>query len=395
MRPGSPGFVGARLCEAREARGLTPASLGRLLGTTRQLVGQYESGRTTPGPALAQEIALILNMPLSFFWLPPAESEQSPIFYRSLAATARAERTTGQRRLGWLKRIVLYLQEFVDLPDVNFPELDVPRTPTSLTLETIDSMALQVRRYWQLALGPISNVLWLIENQGAVVARAALQAETLDGLSGWLSGEHRPYVFLGADKGVAVRSRFDVAHELGHLILHRYIPKDIFEDEAYHALCEKQANIFASAFLLPAETFAQDLRTPTIDGMRLLKRKWGVAISAMITRASTIGLISQDEAVVMHKSIRRRGWHRGEPLDDEIRPEEPRVLARSLALIVEGGLKTPADIQQALCLHPSDIIQLCNLDADYFTDAQPSVRLVHGGMKIAHDDTRHEQREGA
>jgi len=114
----------------------------------------------------------------------------------------------------------------------------------------------------------------------------------------------------------------------------------------------------------------------------------------MITRASTIDLISRDEAVVMHKSIRRRGWHRGEPLDDELRPEEPRVLARSLALIVEAGLKTPADIQQAICLHPSDIIQLCNLDANYFTDAQPSVRLFNG-IKIIHNDTRHKQQEGA
>ena len=69
----------------------------------------------------------------------------------------------------------------------------------------------------------------------------------------------------------------------------------------------------------------------------------------------------------MHKSIRRRGWHRGEPLDDELRPEEPRVLARSLALIVEAGLKT-------VPLGSADVPESCSFRALVSSDSLPLSR---------------------
>ncbi len=45
---------------------------------------------------------------------------------------------------------------------------------------------------------------------------------------------------------------------------------------------EHEAHRFASAFLMPAPEFARDLRTPTLEGMRITKSRWGVSIGAMI-----------------------------------------------------------------------------------------------------------------
>jgi len=54
---------------------------------------------------------------------------------------------------------------------------------------------------------------------------------------------------LASDKGDAAVSRFDAAHELGHLIMHHDAePGDLY--------MERQADAFAAAFLMPAETIA-------------------------------------------------------------------------------------------------------------------------------------------
>jgi len=102
----------------------------------------------------------------------------------------------------------------------------------------------------------------------------------------------------------------------------------------------------------------------------------------MITRAQSIDFISQEEAKKMHISLTRRGWRQREPLDDDLEPEQPRVLRRSFDLLVEAGVTTPAEIQHALCLQPADIIQLANLDRDYFDDALPPVRLLQGAKTL-------------
>ncbi len=376
MRPGSPGFVGARLTEAREARGLSIAQVAELSNVTRQAVSQYEKNRTTPSPDVALRLAQSLEMPLSFFWLPPVEEEGSAIFFRSLAAATKADRAMARRRLAWLKRIAFYLHEYVDLPNLSIPVIDVPSTLTAISDDRIEEAATMARRHWGLGDGPISNMVWLLENNGAVTARSALDAESLDGLSSWLEGDSRPYIFLGSDKGVAVRSRYDVAHELGHIVLHRHITKTEANVPSNHRLMEDQAHRFASAFLLPATAFARELVTPTLDAMRMMKEKWQTSVGTMILRAKAIDLIGEDQMRALLISRTRRGWRQHEPLDDVLRPEQTRVLQRSFQMLVDARVKTPEQIQQELSLHPSDITELANLPPDFFGDIPPNVRLA-------------------
>src|SRR6185295_3695781 len=106
--------------------------------------------------------------------------------------------------------------------------------------------------------GAISNVTWLLENNGAIITRTCLEANTLDAFSEWQTPEGTPYFILGADKNVAVRSRFDIAHELGHIILHRNVEAVCIARQADHKLLEQQANRFAGAFLLPEHSFMSD-----------------------------------------------------------------------------------------------------------------------------------------
>ncbi len=52
-----------------------------------------------------------------------------------------------------------------------------------------------------------------------------LRLKKIDAFSVWYDA--KPYIFLSSDKGSNVRTRFDMAHELGHLIMHA----DYFQDD--------------------------------------------------------------------------------------------------------------------------------------------------------------------
>jgi transcriptional regulator with XRE-family HTH domain len=82
MRPGSPGFVGQRLREAREARELTAVALADLIGVTRQAVSQYENGLQTPAPEVMRRITEVVRLPYHFFLAPPSPEERDLIFYQ-------------------------------------------------------------------------------------------------------------------------------------------------------------------------------------------------------------------------------------------------------------------------------------------------------------------------
>lgn len=276
MKPGTPGFIGVRLREAREARGLTAIALSQVLSLTRSAISHYENGDQSPRPEVMEQIQQTLNLPPHFFRRIPPKRKKGTIFYRSMSAATKTARTKAERRYYWLHDMVSYLGEFINFPAVNFPKFDLPEDPNRISPELIEELASETRRYWKLGDGPISNVVWLLENHGAIVSRCELEAETLDAFSEWHIEDERPYIILGADKNVAARSRFDAAHELGHLILHRHIDKSRLGRPQDFKLIENQAHRFAGAFLIPASAFFREVSTPSLDTFRALKSTWVV-----------------------------------------------------------------------------------------------------------------------
>ena len=58
---------------------------------------------------------------------------------------------------------------------------------------------------------------------------------------------------------------FDMAHELGHILLHLWSESlDLIGKEEFKSR-ENQANRFASAFLLPKESFLQEIQAYPTD----------------------------------------------------------------------------------------------------------------------------------
>lgn len=381
MKSGTPGFVASRLREAREARALTGIALAEMVGVSRQAISNYEIGRGSPRPEVLRKISDVLNVPPHRFSMPTHTSESKTLFFRSMSAATKTARSRAHARYRWLREIVDELSQYVEFPAVNFPNFDVPSDPSQLSSDDIERYAMEARRFWGMGDAPISNVVWLLENNGAIVARDQLASDTLDAFSEFVQDEQRPYVVLGADKASALRSRFDAAHELGHLILHKNVDRSRLASTLDFKRIEDQAHWFAGAFLLPAKTFTQELYCLTMDTLKGLSLKWKVSMGAMIKRAANLEIISEEKAQRLWIQRSRLGYNKKEPLDGQLPIEEPRVLLRSMELCLSTSGLQPSQILFDLALAINDVQALCGLPETLLSEhrievSEPAVHML-------------------
>jgi Zn-dependent peptidase ImmA (M78 family)/transcriptional regulator with XRE-family HTH domain len=317
-------FDPRRLQLAREAAGLRKVALAELVGISAAAISQFEHGATRPSPATLARLALALDMPVEFFEARQDETPVSPVasaFFRSLRSTTQLSRSCACARATLVWEIADVLEAHVHLPDVRLP--DNLTVDEDANREILESAAGAARNHMGVEHGPVPHVVRLMEAHGVLVSRLRTEDRRVSAFSQWVSG--RPLVVLGADSDDAGRSRFDAAHELGHLVLHA-------EPEAGNAILERQADRFAAAFLLPDKQIGGLLpHTFDLRALLALKRTWGVSIAALMYRARELGRMSD--------SAYRRGvvWmsqeygRRNEP-GDLGEPERPLMLRRAAEL---------------------------------------------------------------
>lgn len=349
MRLGTPGFVGARLTQAREARGMTAAAVAELAEVTRQAIHQYERGPHSPGHDVLTRLAAALGMPVHYFVKPmPLLVRASPAFARSMSATTKTARTRAERLLERVAELTGDLEQHAQLRPVNLPDLCPNMVdPAAVSFDEIEDIANRLRRIWDMGDGPISNVAWLLENHGTVVSRVAMEARELDGISAWISG--RPYALVNEDVPLA-RARFDLLHELGHLICHRHIPERALKNQSSFKLIELQAHRFAAAFAFPQSSFAREAVPLTLDRFLELKSRWRMSVKMMIHRAGDLRIASAEHLQILYRRYNWRKWSRAEPFDDVWPPEIPKMLDKATTLVIERGGVSAADLQHEIAL---------------------------------------------
>lgn len=359
MRVGTPKFIGARLKEAREARGLTCLALANTLGVTRSSVSNYENGLQTPSPEVLSQLSVTLCVHPHFFMRPAPPREPAAQFFRCFHSATKHSRQVASRKYEWFRDITAFVRQFVKFPDVDVPNLCADKNYQGLTDEDVEDRANTLRSHWQLGDRPISNVVWLLENKGIMCARFMFGSASLDAFSEWRGV--RPYVVLAADKLCCVRSRFDAAHELAHLVLHRDVDREQLESYSRFSIMERQADRFASAFLLPDTSFVNDF-APSLDSLLSLKRQWHVSIAAMVHRGRQLNLISDSQERNLWRQIGRRKWRTREPLDDQLPAEQPEFLRRSILLLEKRGVSSVRDIAFQFGQFDCEIAQLAGID---------------------------------
>ena len=274
-------------------------------------------------------------------------------------------------RHDWSKELAAEFGELVEYPTVNFPARSY-RDPNEISNEDIEVAAAECRQLWKLGFGPVPDVVLAIENAGGVVVREATDVAKIEGVSSWCAINGRPFVYLNADKANCFRSRFDAAHELGHVVLHRQISPLVAQ--ANHKEMERQAHYFAGAFLLPGETFSADVpNVPTLDTLLALKLRWRTSAAAMLMRLRALELVDEQEELNLWKRRSARFGGKSEPYDNEFTPEQPRLLRRAVALIVEEGVNPRETIPDRVGLASGDVESLAGLPENYFAPTSGQV----------------------
>ena len=309
-------IYGERIKQARELHCFTQAELGIIVGVKQAAIALVEADKRRLSLAVMEAIAEATKVTVEFFGQKPV----TPLAPGSLSYRSRAKvRATERRQADQFTKLFVEqtggMLASLSLPSPQWPTADEPAEAARLTRASlgIDHQ------------GPVPHAINLLERHGTVAFRLPVALETIDAFSTWavLDGE-RPIIVLSA--GLAGdRIRFSVAHELGHLVMHR----DIESPDG-----EKQANDFAAAFLLPEELMRRwvpDQLNLTIASR--LKSKWQVSIQTIIRRARDLGIIPEKRYRTLFRQIGARGWRKNEPV--EVPLERPRVY-RQIAEMLYG-----------------------------------------------------------
>lgn len=355
------GFVGARLTEARKARGLSATDLADMVGVSVQSISKYENDRQSPKLDVVHNLAALLKFPRDYFLRPVGQRDERPIFWRARLSAPPVARDRAEIRLEWMKEIVDYLAAFFDLPKLNIPLIDFSEDSFG-NADFVERAASEIRGFWDIRPGPMPDTIEQLETNGILASRIHVRADKLDAFSQWSDRFNVPFVVLSRDKASACRQRFDVLHELVHITCHANIPQRRLNDRAFYKAVEKQADQIASALLLPEYEFTNELYAPSLDGFLTLKERWGTSVAAMIMRCKHLDLIDDDDARRLWINYNRRGWRNGEPLDSKLEKEEPHLIRRSFELLIEEGVQSPAQIMKALPLPVADLEELADLE---------------------------------
>jgi Zn-dependent peptidase ImmA (M78 family)/transcriptional regulator with XRE-family HTH domain len=319
-----------RLTLARWSAGLTKRELAARLGISPASITQYESGNTIPKPRTLASMALVLGVPTTYMEQDPLRRRPfvgSRSFFRSLRASRQRERDGADARAEHVFDLVDYLERYVQLPAVTVPEH--PEIPAHAGRRELEDVAAQVRAGWNLPDGPVGHVVRLLESHGVVVARLRSDDFCVDAFSRWF--DTRPLVILWDGKDDKARSRFDAAHELGHLVMHH-------EAQPGDRGIERQAHAFAAAFLMPADHIIDRLprRTPRAsdwESLFELRQQWGVSAAALLYRARELGTLPE---AGFRRSMIRLGemglrHNDGATLGQ---PEQPVMLAQAMDVLL-------------------------------------------------------------
>lgn len=328
--------------------GLSQAELEVLTGISQAAISKIEQGLKEPNTEQIDRLAQSLACLTSFFF--QAEREYGPPI--SAHPMYRKKASVGQKVLD---KVIAELSvrlghARVLLKSVDFePELKLPQYDADEYASCIEDVADMVRRAWYVPRGPIRSLMEFVERAGILVISSDMEAARIDGASYQVPGMP-PVIFLNRNLP-ADRQRFSLAHELGHIVLHRFPSPEM----------EQQADQFAAAFLMPKDDIAGELRDLTLAKAAQLKPHWRVSMAALIVRATTLGKIDAGSSSYLWRQMSFRGYRTREPSSLDFAIERPTLANALISNLTDAMGYSKEDLEHALHLRYDEISDLYGL----------------------------------
>ncbi len=298
--------IGKRLKNARLARGLSLDQLAEALTEqeqpiTKAALSKYERDQSMPSATLLRALTRLLNVESSYFWQ-EALPEVSWCDFRKTTKLGKKDQEKLKASATSIAEDFLWLEEALLITPVSFPD-----RVKAVTVAEAEKASRKLRENLKLGIAPIESLVRLLESSGAVVITGHLAEDApFDGLAGW-AGASRPVIYINSNRSTD-RTRYNLAHEFGHLYLDC---DDLPEKER-----ENIAHRFAAALIVPREAVEHELGGPrrnlSLDELGLLKRKYGLSVQAWIRRAYDLELINNHLYRNLYVELSTRGWRKQE-----------------------------------------------------------------------------------
>ncbi len=373
-------FIGESLSNLRIFYGYSRKQLSEMIGVSEQAVWQYENGFSSPKYEVIQSLTEIFGVKSKYFYKndslygKPRVVNANHIAYRSTERGSTLKAQSHAQHVEFLDKLINLVGSYVILPPTKLKGLrdysikmlsndsDQPR------LVAIKKIAEYARSHLNLPQDSNEGLLMAIEKAGVFVFEKSIEQHT-DAYSLWTDNDV-PYIILGNMKKSAARRNFDLAHELGHLLLHYKV--DFMEhDASSHEVCEREANIFAGNFLLPEREFANDFnfisRKSNPDSLINLKKKWHVSIQAIAMRAKELSLITPEQSSYFWRVMSQKKYRQVEPLDDIIPIATPVKFKSILQVLDRNSLLTIEDLLSNFYASDSKFLHaLTGIESEFF-----------------------------
>ncbi len=299
---------------ARQRRGLTQTQAAPKLNLKQTVLSRMENGLVEVTDEAIAKASDAYQFPKEFFLqnetvLGPPVSVHPMLRGNSKVAAKDVDMLTAELniRLFNIRRFLanVDLSRSLNVPELHIEMEDSPR-----------AVAKKVRLHWQLTHGPIKNLTRLLERAGVIVGVSDFGGAQISGVI--FRPPSSPPIVLFNPTHPADRVRFTLAHELGHLVMHRF-PTSTMEDEA---------NEFASEFMMPAEEMRQVFRgrKVTIQYLAALKREWRMSMQSLLMSAKHVGAVNSNQYRYLFTQFSKKGWRTREPAELDFPHDLPVVL---------------------------------------------------------------------
>lgn len=337
---------------AREARGLTLVELANETKINRVILSKVEMGLYDLDETQIDTLAKVLDFPVSFFTLETQPIKLSDFFYRKRATMKVKEKTLVDAEIEIIKIIYDRLVASVEIPDARIITV---MTKAGVTPEDVAIMA---REFFKVERGPVKNLINYLEKNGIAVVLIDSDSEKFDGATIY-TDKGSPIIVINKNMPND-RKRFTIAHELGHQIMH--LPFR-FENELYDRIekddddvFEKEADRFASEFLMPTSDIVSDLHNLTYRKLGMLKLYWNVSKRALVYKAKTIGCVTDKKYTSLMIELSRYGERTHEKIDVDI--DEPKILKQLFDIHTNHFQYSAGELSDILSISERDILKL-------------------------------------
>lgn len=312
------------------------------VGKSKQYIHKLETGLSYPTDDLLQELCNLFKVKKDFFSQIHSPLQEDQIHFRSLKNSRQFAKQVVIARAEQLNRLIRFIEKNVNLPEYAIEAEEIV-DHTILTGDQIEQIADNFRKYFGLDYAPITNLTEFCEDIGIIVTDFDTISSEVDALSLICQ---RPIIVRNKSKSSVCRQRFDIAHEIGHMVLHDGV---ITGDR----LTESQAHRFASALLLPQSMLRTNFPILFKNGrfnwikISEFKKIWGISKAAILYRAKQLNLIDeyQYRTGVIHLN-RASGEAKQEVEDIDMPMEIPSLLHDAINIILADGISAESISKQ-------------------------------------------------